>query len=60
MKDITPAKRALAALDNPAPAVDTGTRHRRISKRVNTAIDLLVSGECKTIKETAEKVGMAR
>jgi hypothetical protein len=44
------------------PVVYGGNRavQRRISKRVNAAIDLLVSGDVKTIKEAAEKVGMAR
>jgi hypothetical protein len=60
MKDITPAKRAIAALDNPLPDADAGARRHRISKRVNAAIDLLVSGDVKTIKEAAENVGMAR
>jgi hypothetical protein len=63
MKDITPkkpAKRALAALDQTEPAVDARVRQRPISKRVNTAIDHLVAGDVKTIKEAAEKVGMPR
>jgi hypothetical protein len=63
MKDITPtkpAKRALAALDQTEPAVDARVRQRRISKRVNAAIDLLVAGDVKTIKEAAEKAGLAR
>jgi hypothetical protein len=55
-----PAKRALAALDNTATDdVDAGS-HRRISKKVTAAIDLMVSGECKRISEAAEKVGLAR
>jgi hypothetical protein len=61
MENITPpmpAKRALAALDQPAPA-DIGPP-KRISKKVSRAIDLMVSGECKQIKEAAEKVGLAR
>jgi hypothetical protein len=59
LKDATPAKRALAAIDNPP----TGTpveSPRRISKKITAAIDLLVSGEAKKIKEAAEKVGLAR
>jgi hypothetical protein len=63
MKNITPskpAKRALAALDQTEPAVDARVRQRRISKRVNAAINLLVSGDVKTIKEAADKAGMAR
>lgn len=48
MENITPAKRALATLDNPPPAEDIG-KHRRVSKKVSGAIDKLVSGECKTL-----------
>jgi hypothetical protein len=57
MKDTPSApanKRALAAVDTPP----TGTpveSPRRISKKVITAIDALVAGECKTIKDAAEK-----
>ena len=61
MQNVTPpapAKRALASLDE--PATDTAAGRKRISKRVNAAIDLLVSGECKKIKEAAERVGLAR
>jgi predicted nucleic acid-binding protein len=61
MENITPpmpAKRALAALDQPAPAVPVPAK--RISKKVSRSIDLMVTGECKTIKEAAEKVGLAR
>jgi hypothetical protein len=50
MENITPpmpAKRALAALDQPAPA-DIGPP-KRISKKVRAAIDVMVSGECKKI-----------
>jgi hypothetical protein len=54
----TPAKRALAVLDNPAPA-DIGPP-RRISKKVRAAIDAMVSGECKKICDAAAKVGLAR
>jgi hypothetical protein len=43
--DAIPAKRALAVLDNP-PA--TAEAARRISRKVRTAIDAMVSGECKT------------
>jgi hypothetical protein len=32
----------------------------RITARVRRAIDLMATGQCKTITETAEKVGMAR
>jgi hypothetical protein len=59
MENITsmPAKRALAVLDQPAPAVPTPPR--RISKKVRAAIDLMVTGDCKKIVEAAEKVGLA-
>jgi hypothetical protein len=59
MMDITPAKRALAALDQPAPA-EPVNKALRITNKVRRAIDLMVSGECKQINETAEKVGLAR
>jgi hypothetical protein len=55
---LMPAKRALAALDQPVPA-DTGPP-KRISKKVRAAINLMISGETKTIKDAAEKVGLAR
>jgi hypothetical protein len=61
MENITPpmpAKRALAALDQPAPA-DIGPP-KRISKKVRAAIDAMVSGECKKICDAAAKVGLAR
>src|SRR6266478_2854657 len=54
----TPAKRALAALDNPPPAEPLPPR--RISKKVRAAIDAMVSGDCKKICDAAEKVGLAR
>jgi hypothetical protein len=54
----TPAKRALAVLDTPPPAVPLPPK--RISKKVRAAIDAMVSGDCKQIKEAAEKVGLAR
>jgi hypothetical protein len=53
-----PAKRALAALDLPAPT-DVGPP-KRISKKVRAAIDAMVSGECKKITDAAAKVGLAR
>ena len=53
-----PAKRALAALDQPAPA-DIGPP-KRISKKVRAAIDAMVTGECKNITEAAAKAGFAR
>jgi hypothetical protein len=55
----TPARRALAALDNPPPDVPAGPQ-KRISAKVRRAIDAMVSGDCKQIKEAAEKVGLAR
>jgi hypothetical protein len=55
----TPAKRALAVLDNPPAVADIGPP-KRISKKVRAAIDAMVSGDCKQIKEAAEKVGLAR
>ena len=61
MENITPpmpARRALAVLDTPPPAVPIPPR--RISKKVRRAIDLMVTGDCKQIKETAAKVGLAR
>ena len=61
MENITPApaKRALAALDNP-PAADATMPARRISKRIIAAIDKMITGDCKNITEAAEAVGMAR
>jgi hypothetical protein len=53
-----PAKRALAALDQPAPAVPVPPK--RISAKVRAAITLMVNGDCKKICEAAEKVGLAR
>jgi hypothetical protein len=61
MENITPpmpAKRALAALDQPAPADIGPPKH--ISKKVRAAIDAMVSGECKKICDAAAKVGLAR
>jgi hypothetical protein len=58
MENIAPAKRALAALDKPASDATIG--RKRISKRVTAAIDAMVTGECKTIRDAAEKVGLAR
>jgi hypothetical protein len=55
----TPARRALAALENP-PSAETPTPARRVSKRVRAACDALVNGDVKTIKEAAELVGLAR
>jgi hypothetical protein len=49
-----PAKRALAVLDQPAPAVPIAPR--RISAKVRAAIGYMVNGVC----DAAEKVGLAR
>jgi hypothetical protein len=54
----TPAKRALAVLDTPAPTEPVPPR--RISKKVRAAIDAMVSGKCKRICDAAEHVGLAR
>ena len=60
MENVTsPAKRALAVLDNP-PAPATDLPPRRISKKVRTAIGYMVNGECKQISEAAAKAGLAR
>src|ERR1700728_839502 len=62
MEKITPpmpAKRALAALDQPAPAAEVGPP-RRITKKVRAAIDAMVSGDCKRVCDAAAKVGLAR
>jgi hypothetical protein len=59
MESKTPARRALAVLDTPAPPTEV-TAQRRISKKVRTAIEAMVSGQCKTIKDAAEKVGLSR
>ena len=53
-----PAKRALAALDQPAPT-DIGPP-KRISPKVRAAIDAMVTGECKNITDAGAKVGLAR
>jgi hypothetical protein len=53
-----PAKRALAELAAPPPAVEP--LPKRISAKVRRAVDLMVSGETKKICETAEKVGLVR
>lgn len=56
MESKTPAKRALAALDIPAPAVD---KVLRITDKVRRGIAALVSGECKNPTDAARKVGLA-
>jgi phage terminase small subunit len=66
MKNITPpgtpAKRTLAVLDNPPPAPSgtEGAPPKRVSRKVQAAIDAMVSGDCKNITAAAEKVGLAR
>jgi DNA invertase Pin-like site-specific DNA recombinase len=57
MKNGPPAKRALRALIKPAGEAEP---NRRISAKVRTGIDAMVSGQCKTIKEAAEKAGLSR
>jgi hypothetical protein len=59
MENITPAKRALAVLDTPPPT-EPINKALRISKKVRAAIDLMVSGDVKTITDAAAKVGLAR
>src|SRR5947207_8840301 len=56
---LQPAARALAAPDKP-PAETAAVAPRRISKKIIAAIDAMVTGDTKTIKEAAEKVGLAR
>jgi hypothetical protein len=64
MENITPpkpAKRALAALDQPAPPADIiGPKRRPISKKVMKAIHLMIAGKAKTITDAAEQVGLPR
>jgi hypothetical protein len=55
----TPAKRALAVLDSPPSSADA-VAPGRISRKVRTAIDAMVAGDCRNITAAAEKVGMAR
>jgi hypothetical protein len=62
MKNITPstpANRALAVLDTPAQP-DAAIPARRISAKVRSGIDAMVTGDCKTIKDAAEKAGLSR
>ena len=59
MESKTPARRALAVLDTPAPPTEV-TAQRRISKKVRSGIGFLVSGDCKIIKDAAERVGLSR
>jgi hypothetical protein len=59
MMDKPPAPRALAAAEQPAPAVPP-VAPRRISAKVRAAIGYMVNGDCKKICEAAEKAGLAR
>jgi hypothetical protein len=54
-----PSKRALAVLDEPPPT-EPINKALRITEKVRRAIGLMVSGNCKTISEAAEKAGLAR
>jgi hypothetical protein len=49
MNNVTPIE------NNTKPA-----KERRVSKRVRHAIDLLVTGQCRTQKDAAEKAGLTR
>lgn len=61
MENITqPARRALAALEQPTTDAAAPAPTKRISKKILAAIDKLVSGDCKKITEAAEAVGMPR
>jgi hypothetical protein len=60
MEAKTPARRALAVLDTATSAPAEPIAQRRISKKVRTGIGFMVSGDCKTIKDAAEKVGLSR
>ena len=60
MENITPAPRALAALDKPPAETAAAPPARRISKKIIAAIDKMVSGECRKISDAAEAVGVAR
>jgi len=53
-----PARCALAVLDTP-PASSEPIAQRRISKKVRSGIEVMVSGDCKIIKEAAE-AGLSR
>jgi hypothetical protein len=60
METKTPARRALAALDTATPAPAEPIAQRRISKKVRSGIGFMVSGDCKIIKDAAEKAGLSR
>jgi hypothetical protein len=55
----TPAKRALAALDTASAPGEPIAQHR-ISKKVRSGIEFMVMGDCKIIKDAAEKAGLTR
>jgi hypothetical protein len=55
----TPAPRALAAV-KAGPPTEPIDKKLRITKKVQRAIDLMATGDCKKICEAAEKVGPAR
>jgi hypothetical protein len=59
MEARTPANRALAAVKAGPPA-EPLDKKLRITAKVRRAIDLMARGECKQIKDAAEKAGMAR
>jgi hypothetical protein len=59
MEAKTPANRALAAVKAGPPA-EPLDKKLRISAKIRRAIALLAQGECKTIKEAAERSGLPR
>jgi hypothetical protein len=59
MADKTPARRALAVLDTP-PVPEAAIPAKRISAKVRAGIEYMVSGDCKIIKDAAEKAGLSR
>jgi hypothetical protein len=60
MENKLPARRALAALDTATSALAEPIAQRRISKKVRSGIGFMVSGDCKIIRDAAEKVGLSR
>jgi hypothetical protein len=54
-----PARRAMAVLDIPEPD-SVPVPKRRVSRRIQDAMNAMVSGDCKNITEAAYKVGMER
>jgi hypothetical protein len=59
MANKTPAPRALAAI-KAGPPTEPIDKQLRITAKVRRAIDLMATGECKLMKDAAEKVGLAR